>query len=437
MRKLFIIIVLGCLLIPSATIEKLNRERKERFGGDLAVYQKNRNENELEKIEIESLIDSFKEKKIFYKKETKEWKLVEFKWFDEKIPLSLSFFWRKESKIDKIVYFLPGSGMNFRGNFFTPLDRNLALFFSERGYLVIGITPREDNVIYFFQKCDFMKDWGLKKHKKDIRKVISLIEEKADLPYEILGFSAGAFYALDYAATFYKDLLLKKIIVLDAVGEYDPVKEKDLKEKAEITENAIKNLIEKEKIYVDNSLALLKILILIESLFPYISSGVERINHSGCFTLEGLLYFTAIYTNRLEGPTTKYTNLPENWYYEQGWCNGTYIFKENPRKDIYFLKKTKVFTLKKAALKAKSGIYPYKSLQDIFSVIGGGRNYSIPYQTIRCEVLWINSELGMGNHTFCLKKIKEPNFILIKGYGHADLIYAKEAEKEVWRHIFN
>lgn len=427
MRKLFIFF----LAISALMGQSLNFAKERNSFDDLGK----------EKLNIERLLEIFEEKKVISKLEDENWEFFEIEWFDERIPLTLDFLSKKEQPIEKIVYFLPGSGMNFRSNFFTPRKDNLAIFFLEKGYLVIGITPREDKVPYLFGRCYFMKDWGLEKHKNDIRKVISLIEKKTNVSYEILGFSAGAFYSLDYASTFYQDYLLKRIIVLDAVGEYDLSKEKELREKAEITEKAIRNLIEKDKIYIDNSLALLKILIVIESIFPYRNSGVERINYSGDFTFEGLLYFTAIHTNQLEGPTTKYTKLPENWYFEKGWCAGEYIFKEDPKKDIYFLEHTKEKTLKLAAFKTNSGIYPYRTLLDIFSVLAGGKNYSICYENIKCEILWINSEFGMGNHTYVIEKIRnyggKVKFFLIENYGHADLIYGNNAKEDVWSYIFN
>jgi len=386
------------------------------------------------------IIDAFDKRgnvRVLYRDEKEN--CLEFLWFNERIPLTIDILMSSQKMPDKIIYLLPGSGSNFRSNFFTPVNDNLACFLREKGYLVIGITPSENNVPYFFQKCAFMKEWGLEKHRNDIREVISVIENKLEVPYEILGYSAGGMYTLDYASVYHSDKLLKRIVVLGMVGEYNPVKERDLREKAVITEEAAKKVIE-NRIYIDNSMSLAKLLAPVSVIFPYGDSGIERGDFPGDFTDEGLIYYMLIHTNQLEGPTTKYTGMSENWYYEQGLCSGEYIFDENPKKDKYQLGESNISVIKKASLRVGSGIFPYKTTLDFFSVLAGGIDYSIDFRLIEANVTWINSELGMGNHSFALDKIREGgnsnvSFCVVPEYGHADLVYGSHAKGDVWSFI--
>jgi len=183
---------------------------------------------------------------------------------------------------------------------------------------------------------------------------------------------------------------------------------------------------------------MMKWLAIMSTLLPRKDSGVEREKgFSGNFTLEGLDYYMLIHTNRLSGPTTKYTGFPEQWYYNQGLCAGRYIFRENPRIDIYELFNTQVSVVKKATLKIRSGLFPQVANKDFFSVFSGDGNYTIRFDRIKTSVLWINSELGLGSHTFSLRRIRDAgnenvSFYLIPGYAHTDLVYGENAEKDVW-----
>ncbi|HQG30340.1 MAG TPA: hypothetical protein PLA83_00310 [Deltaproteobacteria bacterium] len=139
---------------------------------------------------------------------TLEWSWFEVNFYDEVYPLTVDFVGSNFQCPRKVIYLLPGGGVNFRSSFLTPTSDNLAQFFRKNGYLVVGITPREDNVpILLSYRC--MEGWGLEKHRFDIRKIISIIQGKIGLPYTILGHSFGAAYALDYASR-YSDSALER-----------------------------------------------------------------------------------------------------------------------------------------------------------------------------------------------------------------------------------
>jgi hypothetical protein len=77
---------------------------------------------------------------------TIDWSWVEVNFYDEKYPLTVDVVGSNFQTVKKVIYLLPGGGVNFRSSFFTPMDNNIAQFLRTKGYLVIGITPREDNV---------------------------------------------------------------------------------------------------------------------------------------------------------------------------------------------------------------------------------------------------------------------------------------------------
>jgi len=110
-------------------------------------------------------------------------------------PLTVDFLGSNFSAPKGIVYMLPGGGMNFRASYLTPIEDNLAQYFRKSGYLVVGITPREDNVPASVTDYSFMKDWDMGAHLQDIRKIIGVIQGNslfAGKPFRVLGHSFGA-----------------------------------------------------------------------------------------------------------------------------------------------------------------------------------------------------------------------------------------------------
>lgn len=446
MKKILVLITIGMILsgglfplTEEASNARTGMQEKASSGTKESSFQKNKKaqDNCQERIG-EHIISALSEKGRVKITERKD-EFLEFLWYDERYPLAIDIL-EPPGGFEKVIYLLPGSGSNFQSNFFTPIKDNIARYLAEKGYLVIGITPREDRVPYILKRCRCFNDWGLEKHREDVRKVIETVENVISLPYEMLGFSAGAVYALDYAASYSdKDKLLERIVLLGSIGEFDPDNEKELIDKAVKSEKAVKELISRG-VYTDDSMKQMKLLAIFSTAFPYKDSGIKRNGYPGNFTLEGLAYFSLIHTNQLEGPTTKFSGLPEQWYYKEGLCYGKYTFSDDPRKDSYKLYNTDVSVIKKAALKIRSGLFPQRANLEIFSILHRGEEYSIDFGKIECAVLWINSEFGLGSYNYSVKEIinsgnSDVKFFLIKGYSHADLIYGKKAREDVWNLI--
>ena len=149
---------------------------------------------------------------------TKEWTWVEVDYYDETYPLTIDVVVKKPARVVRSAYLITSSSMNFKSSFFTPENESLAHTMASSGCLVVGITPREDNVPLDADQS-VMASWGMKKHREDIREIVDVVQSVTGKPYDILGHSLGAICALDYAAT-YSDKL-ETVIALD-VPSFDP-----------------------------------------------------------------------------------------------------------------------------------------------------------------------------------------------------------------------
>src|SRR5262249_49840688 len=74
------------------------------------------------------------------------WVRVQIEWHDEAHPLVLDVLASTAATPSRVLYMLPGGGLNFAGNFFTPRHNNLVHFMHRHGYLVVGVTPRENSL---------------------------------------------------------------------------------------------------------------------------------------------------------------------------------------------------------------------------------------------------------------------------------------------------
>lgn len=391
---------------------------------------------------ISEIVQEFEKEgkvKVVEKRFEDKYLLVEIKYIDNlnEPPITVDFLLNIKEKPKKIIYLLPGSALNFKSNFFTPRDYNLAKYLADSKYLVIGITPREDLAIPV-NNYEYMKNWGLEKHTEDVRKIISLVESVLPKKYEILGHSLGGIIALDYAAKYSSvDKKLKRVIVLDMVGEYE---NETLRQYAQISYDALKSLWQ-QGYYADESMADSKKLILMAKIFPTADSGFPRSliagdpTLEGNFTLKGLVYYMLIHTNKVPGVLTPITGLPDNWHFKQGFCSGEYKFDpENPENDTYELYLTNYSTIQEATIKIRSGVYPTAVMLDVYKCWSG--NSSINWTKISVPVLWINCELGFDKE-FLPKEIQEKldvKFLVIPGYGHADIVYAENAT-DVWQNL--
>ncbi|HVN70448.1 MAG TPA: hypothetical protein VMU10_00380 [Desulfomonilia bacterium] len=359
---------------------------------------------------------------------TLSWSWFEINYYDEQYPLTVDLVGSNLQCAQKIIYLLPGGGVNFKSSFLTPfLGDNLAQYLRKNGYLVVGITPREDNVPSA-DSYPFMAGWGLAKHKADMRKIISIVQAKVHLPYCVLGHSFGAAYALDYAASYPNEP--EKTIALDiySFAPGDTVRVHD----ADITYGAFLDLMG-DKQYADSSYSDIKSLMLISLLFPWVDSGQSRSDLSlpGDFTFEGLLYYSMIWSSTLPGIHTPLTGLPGDWPLVQSYVAGQYILAQNPWNDTYSFSKTDICTLREAAVKVGSGLVPCALYRDYFAVNAFNGAYTINFSAITKPVLWLNTELGYGTSAY---HADNPNVEagIILGYGHLDALSSNTAQQDVW-----
>jgi len=355
-------------------------------------------------------------------------------------PITIDFVGSNFAAANKVIYLLPGGGVNFSSSFFTPIDNNLAQFFRQNGYLVVGITPRED-VVPSGISYAFMAEWGLGRHQEDIQKVISTIQARINKPYRVLGHSFGAAYALDYASKYMNNSALasippEKVIALDIYsldpnGDYSPYS-------PESSYEGFFNAIMSGAAYVDSSYTQIKSLMLISMLFPKIDSGTARpVPYPGNFTFESLLYFTMVDSRYVPGIDTT------DWPLVQSYAAGFYTFRLYPLFDTYTLLNTDMCTLREASFKVGSGLVPLALYRDYFAVNAGDAAeqyaqlfgldaYNIVWDAITVPVVWINTQFGYGGNQYGFKKIPSNKSWVQPNYGHLDILASRTAQSDVW-----
>ncbi len=136
---------------------------------------------------------------------------------------------------------LSGTGMKFQTNFFTPESQNLARFYTDMNFMVVGIDYRETLVDYNpNEEYKIMKNWDVKEYVKDIRKAVRFSQKKTAIDqYGITGHSLGGILTLAYASKYQHDNNLQSIAVLEN-GQFDPETEQDKVEKAINDSNALR-----------------------------------------------------------------------------------------------------------------------------------------------------------------------------------------------------
>jgi pimeloyl-ACP methyl ester carboxylesterase len=364
---------------------------------------------------------------------TSEWTWTQVELADEVYPLRIDILTTNGCDDDddgQALIMLPGSGLNFDSNFFTPRDRNIALFMLERGYTVIGINSRADSLLPTSNDA-FIAAWGLDKLRSDTHAVIQSLRPVIGPHFDILGHSLGAIEALDYAANYPEEP--KQIFIIDANGPFDPVAEPNLVHKAEATSAAYQTLLD-QGLSVFDVFGSAKQLIAAAAAYPTADSGVPRTPFPGDFTLLGLVYFSLIHSGDLPGITTPYTGLPQNWWAQSG-CAGTYAFATDPLLDAFSLTQTPFSVLTQVT--AGSGVVPTAQFRDIHAFWAGDGGYAIPLEDIRAKVHWVNTGLGFGSHPYGSQLIqaggnRHVRYSVVPGYAHLDPVYGANAWRDFW-----
>ncbi len=346
---------------------------------------------------------------------------------NEALPIRLDILNDIYAVSTKTIYSSPGTGINTESNFITPKDNNLAVFLVNKGYIFVGITPREDAAPPI-PNFGLFKNWGLEKHTNDFKKIITFFQSIIDQDYEVLGHSAGALVALNYASANSQEEF-KTVRVIDIVGQY-PINSQEFIN-SQTSLSATTDLINRG-IFTDTDVLGFKLITQQAQTNPTGDSGFPRPVGGGNFTNEGLLFFSLIFTNQLPGTITGATGLPGSWYFRQGFFQGTYDFGPTPIEDTYSLTHTKIETVYSVIGGINSGIYPIAYDRDFFALLSN--SYPLAFDAIKLPVYYINTELGFGDASYTISLFTSTNVIydVVKDYGHADATYSDTAETDFW-----
>jgi hypothetical protein len=318
-----------------------------------------------------------------------------------------------------VAYLLPGGGLNFAADFCTPTDRNLTHHLRRLGYLVVGISPREDGA----SAAQIGADWGLAAHRADARRVIDAVDAALRLPYQLVGHSAGAALALDLAGSGDSGRL-RRVVVLDTTGPY----EGELAVRAGQAREAFQALIDQGAYVTAPGLQGLVARALAD---PDGVSAVPRpVDPATRFTNAGLAHYALIHTSTLPGPA--------NWIYRQGHAAGSYTFGATPAADRFTLTHSPLAVWGAATAALGSGLIPHALMRDLAAVWAGDETtYRIAWDRIQAEVVWVNMELGRGDYPHGAERIRAAGnrhvmFQVVPGYGHGDPVWGTDAGHAVW-----
>ncbi len=341
---------------------------------------------------------------------------------DGPVPLGVDVLADTRRPPQGIAYLLPGGGLNFAANFFTPRDRNLAHHLRSQDLLVIGISPRED----LAEPADLTASWGQAAHKADAATVIAAVDGALRLPYRLVGHSAGAALALDLAST-NGSARLRRVVAIDTTGPYTG----EQQARAARTRDVFRARIDAGALYGDTGLRGLVSRALTD---PDGTSPVPRPPDPATrFTHAALAHFALTRTGSLPGDT--------NWIYRRGHGAGTFAFGATPLDDRFSLTRTPLTTWGAATRALGSGLVPHALLRDLAAIWAGDTTtYPFDWSGIRTEAVWVNAALGRGDEPHGAELIRaggnrRVTFRVVPGHGHADPVWSGTADRDVWPHL--
>jgi pimeloyl-ACP methyl ester carboxylesterase len=363
---------------------------------------------------------------------TPRWTWIELCLFDQTYPLTIDILGSNQSAPRGVVYMLPGGATNFRSSFMVPPEDNIASFFRRRGYLVIGITPREDMVSADTRDLSFMAAWDMKQHRDDIRNIVQLVQAIVPLPYELLGHSYGAASAIDYAGAYPGEV--QRVVALD-IYSFDSAVDPTSMRMARRTHQAYLELM-REGVLADTSFA--DFPALVRSGLGRPDAGAAAASDYGRYTSKQLLLFGLIYSAVLPGVHSDITGLPGDWPIAMSEIAGDEGWEFRPDDDNRTFARTSFATLRLAADELGSGLISMAFARDYWSVVAeteGG--YPLRWSNHAGKVLWINSELGYNDQMHgadLMRQAGNPNVEtqIVPQYGHADLLWSRTAHEDVW-----
>jgi pimeloyl-ACP methyl ester carboxylesterase len=364
------------------------------------------------------------------------WQWQQVQVFDETYPLTVDIVASSDSTPRAVIYFFPGGGTNFHQTFFTPHAENLAQYFRERGYLVVGITPRAESVPAGVKDQRFALGWGLAKQRADARSVIEVVQRAIALPYEVLGHSYGGSLALDYGANFSAEL--QRLTILD-IYAFDPAREPEAIRNARRTHFAYVQLLALG-VHLEDMGSNLGDLANWSAAERSADSGLSRSlvsDYRGNFTNESLYFYGLIETGTLPGAHTLFSGLRFDWPMRRGIFAGEYTFADNPRDDTFTLTHVDEATLAASSQAVGSGLVPSAYSRDYWAAVAGNSGYTLDWTRIQCPFLWVNTEYGYGEQFYGALAARaagnsDVTTHVVAGYGHSDIFIGRNARSEVW-----
>lgn len=351
-------------------------------------------------------------------------------------------------KAEKAVMMIHGDTANFNTTFlpasdYKPINQSLAAFLAKNNVDVWGIDLRWTFVPDDVTDFTFMKNWNTDLHLRDIKhsvkyaRLVRSITNCGNGKLFLLGHSRGAYYTFAYANMETQKLEalrdIKGIIPLDVLLKAAPENE-NLKQAAYTRYQLLKQKYN-SGIYCDNEGASLKYVALMAKTAPEeMSSLIPYLTNKQVATF--LLSATyATFESPVE-PFTPYYHINAGTFAENGLPTGFQFANMDYLIDIAL--STPSFQsigeiLECEAMLSEAVDLPY---DDHFSKIkipifyvgaaGGEGKYG----------QYVLSLLGSKDKTSLIVELYPPEYAMLD-YGHADLIWADNAQSLVWEPIFN
>jgi len=356
--------------------------------------------------------------------------------FDPLYPLTVDILGGNLARPRGVVYMLPGGASNFRSSFMTPPADNLAHYFRRHGYLVVGISPREDAVPRDAPDLSFMKGWDMAQHRADVRAVVERVQGVVQLPYELLGHSYGAATALDYAGAYPGEA--QRVFALD-IYSIDPVADRGAMRNARYTHQAYVDLM-RDGVLADTSYADFPELAR-QGLLRTRDGGAQRQYDYEGYTSKQMLLFGMIYSSYLPGVHTPLTGLPGDWPMAQSTVAGDEGWEFRPSDDERTFARTSMATLALASQALGGGLVSMAFARDYWSVVAQSEGaHLLRWSSIVGPVVWVNSELGYAGQTHGADLIRaggntQVEVQVVEDYGHADMLWSRTAREDVWSRL--
>lgn len=360
---------------------------------------------------------------------------IELDIYDQRFPIQVDIVACDQTPARGVVYMLPGGSINFRSSYFVRQE-GLAAKFCRQGYLVVGISAREDHVPRDLEDTRFLQAWGMKSRREDIRSVITKVQSAVPAPYELVGHSWGAASALDYASVYSSEL--RRVIAMD-IFSIDPDADPVAISRARRTYDAHVTLMERG-VFADTSYA--DFSSVLRRGLDDSEPDVISFEYPDRYTSKELMLFGLIYSAVLPGVHTPLTGLPGDWPMAMSTLAGEYTRGLQLRDIDRILSRTQATTLRVVAKELGSGVMSMAFSRDYWAVTALDPAYTLRWQDITTEVIWLNSELGFAEKSYGANLVREAGnqrvrVEVIAGYGHADLLWGRHADEDVWQRLFD